>query len=243
MPTKMTGRGLTSSERGIAMSDDATLSKDAADEIISTGVDGLDHILGGGLPGSRLYLVQGTPGTGKTTLALQFLLAGARRGEKCAFVSLSQSKSELIQIAASHGWSLDGIHVEEFATFDTMTELTDQTIFHSAEIRLDRTLRAVEERIERDPPRRIVYDSLLEIRQLSGDLVRFRREILGFKAFLARLGIAALLVDTAAEHGGDRELEAVAHGIIHLDKTLPEYGVARRRVEVKKMRGVGFSDG
>jgi circadian clock protein KaiC len=212
-------------------------------DCISTGVDGLDRILGGGLPGPRLYLAQGSPGTGKTTLGLQFLLAGVQAGEPAVYVSLSQSRSELQQIAASHGWSLDGLIIEELETSDTLGEAADQTIFHTADIRLDRTRKAVEDAIQRHSPKRLVYDSLLEIRQLSADSLRFRREILGFKVFLAERGITTLMLDIGPEHGGDSEMEGIAHGIFCLEKFLPEYGVARRRIEVKKMRGVAFSDG
>jgi circadian clock protein KaiC len=210
---------------------------------IATGVRGLDSILGGGLPGPRLYLLQGAPGTGKTTLALQFLLAGARLGEPVVYVTLSQTRAELEQIAASHGWPLDGVRIEELSTAETIEDATDQTIFQTADIQLDRTRRAVEDAIRIHRPRRAVYDSLLEIRHLSGDGLRFRREVLGFKAFLATHRIATLLIDTEAPYGGDLELEGVAHGIVRLDKALPEYGNARRRVEVKKMRGVAYSDG
>jgi circadian clock protein KaiC len=210
---------------------------------LSTGVEGLDRILGGGLPGPRLYLVQGAPGAGKTTFGLQFLLAGVRLGEPVIYVTLSQSRSELQQIAASHGWSVDGVVIEELESADTLGEAADQTIFHTADIRLDRTRKAVEDAIRRHSPSRLVYDSLLEIRQLSGDSLRFRREMLGFKLFLAEQGITTLMIDTASQHGGDTEIEGVAHGIFCLDKLLPPYGVARRRLEVKKMRGVPFWDG
>jgi len=210
---------------------------------IPTGITGLDRILGGGLPGPRLYLLQGAPGTGKTTLALQFLLAGVERDEKVVYVTLSQSRQELEQIAASHGWSTDGLVIEELQSADIIEAASDQTVFHSAEVRLDHTRRAVEEAVRKHAPARVVYDSLLEIRQLARDGLRFRREILGFKAFLNARSIATLMIDTEAEFGGDRQLEGVAHGILRLDKFLPEYGVARRRIEVKKMRGVSFSDG
>lgn len=210
---------------------------------IRTGVEGLDDILCGGLPGPRLYLLQGAPGTGKTTAALQFLLAGARRGEPVVYVSLSQTRAELEQIAASHGWSLAGVHIEELSTSETIGDAADQTIFQTADIQLDRTRQAVEEAIRRHAPRRVVYDSLLEIRQLSDNGPRFRREVLGFKAFLASNAIATLLIDVEMESGGDRELESIAHGIIRLDKVLPEYGNVRRRVEVKKMRGVATFGG
>lgn len=204
---------------------------------------GLDQILGGGLPGPRLYLLQGAPGTGKSTLSLQFLREGVARGEPTLYVTLSQSRQELEHIARSHGWSLDGIHIEELEASEALDPATDQTIFHSADLRLDRTQRAVEKAIREIAPKRIVYDSLMEIRQLSGDKLRFRREILALKVFLAKQGIAALLLDVGAEHGGDLELEGLAHGILCLTKELPEYGMAHRRVEVRKMRGVAFFDG
>ena len=210
---------------------------------VPTGVAGLDQILGGGLPGPRLYLVQGIPGAGKTTLALQFLLEGVKLGEPTLYVTLSQSRSELEQIAHSHDWSLDEIAIEELETSEAVGDAADQSIFHTADIRLDRTRKAVEEAILRHKPTRIVYDSLLEIRQLSGDSLRFRREILAFKAFLSMRDVTALMIDTGIEQGGDIEMEGVAHGILCLEKTLPEYGVARRRIEVKKMRGVGYFDG
>lgn len=214
-----------------------------ASPTISTGIEGLDRILGGGLPGPRLYLAQGAPGTGKTTFGLQFLLTGARNGEKVVYVTLSQSRAELEQIAASHGWSLDGIIIEELESAETLGEAADQTIFQTADIRLDRTRKAVEDALQRHSPTRIVYDSLLEIRQLSGDSLRFRRELLAFKVFLAERQITTLMLDTGTEYGGDSEMEGTAHGIFCFEKFLPEYGVARRRIEVKKMRGVAFSDG
>ena len=212
-------------------------------ENISTGVAGLDHILGGGLPGPRVYLVRGGSGTGKTTLGLQFLLEGAKRGEPVVYVTLSQSRTELEQIAQSHGWSLDGVVIEQLETGETMNPVADQTIFHTADISLDNTRKAIESAIEKHKPTRLVYDSLLEIRQLSGDSLRFRRELLGFKLFLAEHDVTTLMIDTTSDQGGDTEMEGVAHGIFCLEKFLPEYGVARRRLEVRKMRGVAFSDG
>jgi circadian clock protein KaiC len=212
-------------------------------EAISTGIAGLDDILGGGLPGPRVYLVRGGSGTGKTTLGLQFLLEGARRGEPVVYVTLSQSRAELEQIAQSHGWSLDGVVIEQLETGSTLNEAADQTIFHTADIRLDKTRQAIERAIEQHNPTRLIYDSLLEIRQLSGDSLRFRRELLGFKLFLAERNITTLMLDTTSDQGGDTEMEGVAHGIFCLEKLLPEYGVAHRRIEVRKMRGVAFSDG
>lgn len=212
-------------------------------DVISTGVGGLDEILRGGLPPARLYLVEGEPGTGKTTLGLQFLLEGLRRGESVLYVSLSQTRAELEQIAASHGWSLAGVNIQELQTADTLDGTANQSIFHSADIRLDRTREMVEKAIAEHAPKRIVYDSLLEIRQIASDHMRYRRELLGFKSLLNNSKITAVIMDSPVEYGGDKQLEGLAHGIFHLEKELPEYGIARRRMEVRKMRGVGFADG
>lgn len=210
---------------------------------LGTGVAGLDQILGGGLPPNRLYLVQGAPGTGKTTLGLQFLRAGAAEGEKVMYVSLSQSRAELDQIAYSHGWTLDGIEIAELTKADEDPRVMDQTIFHTADLRLDRTRSEIERIIRQMKPSRVVYDSLIEIRHLTGEDSRYRRELLGFKAFLDEQHVAAMLLDTETNYGGDSQVEGLAHGVFKLEKALPEYGVARRRIEVKKMRGVAFADG
>ncbi len=211
----------------------------------ATGVRGLDRILGGGLPKSRFYLLRGSAGTGKTTIALQFLREGAANGEPVLYVSLSQTEEELRQIAASHGWTLDGISVQSLNTGDELPSLSDQTIFQSADLRLDRTRDAVQAEIERLKPRRVVYDSLLEIRLLSSDTLKFRREVLGFKSQLNEKNITTILIDT--EHSnhdrGEDQLENISHGIIRLEKHLPNYGVAQRRVEVKKLRGSPILDG
>jgi circadian clock protein KaiC len=209
-----------------------------------TGIAGLDEILRGGLPPSNLYMLQGAPGAGKTTAALQFLRAGIEAGERCIYVSLSQTAAELEAIARSHGWTLDGIRVEELSASDALNGAADQTIFQTAELRLDETRQAIEQAIEEHKPSRLVYDSLLEIRLLTGDTPRFRRELIGFKAFLAKRNVVALLLDTqtgAALNG--EEVEGIAHGVIRFDKTLEEYGTVRRRIEVSKMRGVPIADG
>lgn len=212
---------------------------------VSTGITGLNEILRGGLPASNLYMLQGAPGSGKTTAALQFLRAGVEAGESCIYVTLSQTKAELEAIAVSHGWTLDGIRVEELATSGTVNEADDQSIFLTADLRLDETRKAIEAAIEEHKPRRLVYDSLLEIRLITGDSPRFRRELIGFKSFLAKRNVVALLLDTQTP-GQDRsgeEVEGLAHGVIRLDKALEEYGGVRRRIEISKMRGVPVADG
>lgn len=214
-----------------------------AGEQLSTGVAGLDATLGGGLPARRLHLVQGAPGTGKTTLALQFLLAGVRRGERALFVSLSQSRDELEQIASSHGWSLSGVAVEHVSAAQVVEESVGQTVLHTADVELEEVRSAIQRAIRDVRPQRLVYDSLLEVRYLTDNLLRYRRELLAFKYFIAEQRATTLFVDTEPEFGGDKEIEGLAHGIIRLTKALPEYGLARRRLEIKKMRGVAVADG
>jgi circadian clock protein KaiC len=211
---------------------------------ISTGIDGLDQILRGGLPPSNLYMLQGAPGAGKTTAALQFLRAGVEAGERCIYVSLSQTAAELQLIAHSHGWSMEGIRVEELSASDAVNGAADQTIFQTAELRLDETRQAIERAIDEHKPSRLVYDSLLEIRLITGDSPRFRRELIGFKAFLAKRNVVALLLDTQDGEGmNGEEVEGIAHGVIRFDKSLEDYGPVRRRVEVSKMRGIPIADG
>jgi len=213
--------------------------------MVSSGIPGLDEILRGGLPASNLYIVQGAPGSGKTTAALQFLRAGAANGERCIYVSLSQTRAELEAIALSHGWTLEGIRVEELAASDSIKGATDQSIFQTAELRLDETRKMIESAIEEHRPSRLVYDSLLEIRLITGDSPRFRRELIAFKAFLAKRDMVALLLDTQTpetDRTGE-EVDGIAHGVIRLDKSLEEYGAVRRRIEVSKMRGVPVADG
>lgn len=213
--------------------------------VVDTGIAGLNEILRGGLPASNLYMLQGAPGSGKTTAALQFLRAGVDAGESCMYVTLSQTAAELEAIAASHGWTLDGIRVEEMSTSESLNEADDQSIFLTADLRLDETRKAIEAAIEEHKPRRLVYDSLLEIRLITGDSPRFRRELIQFKSFLAKQNVVSLLLDTQTA-GSDRsgeEVEGLAYGVIRFDKSLEEYGGVRRRVEVSKMRGVPIADG
>jgi circadian clock protein KaiC len=222
------------------------VSKSKVQKKVSTGVAGLDQILRGGLPASNLYIMQGAPGAGKTTAALQFLRAGVAAGERCIYVSLSQTTAELTAIAQSHGWTLDGIRIEELSASDAVNGVADQTIFQTAELRLDETRQAIEQAIAEHKPQRLVYDSLLEIRLITGDTPRFRRELLGFKTFLAQRNVVALLLDTQSSESATssgEEVEGIAHGVIRFDKSLEDYGSVRRRIEVSKMRGVPIADG
>ena len=208
---------------------------------LSTGVPGLDAVLGGGLPGRHVYLVQGRPGTGKTTMALQFLRAGVERGERCLFITLSQSRYELERIARSHGWTLDGIEVEELST--ERAPEREQTVFYPIDVDLDTTRKTITDAIDRLKPQRLVYDSMVEIRHIAQDDLLFHRELLSFKKFLHDRGVATYLIDLEPGGTGELEMQSVAHGIFTLDVTLPTYGQARRRIDVSKMRGMRYYDG
>ena len=211
---------------------------------VSTGVAGLDDILCGGLDADRVYLVEGEPGTGKTTLALQFLLEGARRGEKGLYVTLSESERELRLVAKRHGWSLDGISVFELippeAALDPEQELT---LFHPAELELSETSKLIFDRVTEIDPTRVAFDSLSEMRLLAQNSLRYRRQILALKHFFAGRRCIVLLLDDLSSKEGDVQLHSIAHGVITLQQLALDYGSERRRMRVKKMRGIKFRGG
>jgi circadian clock protein KaiC len=215
----------------------------AGPDRLGTGVDGLDTVLGGGLPSGRIYLVQGEPGTGKTTLALQFLLEGARLGEPVLYVTLSETEDELAQVAASHGWSLDGVDVCDLSAVRDITADTQYTLFHPSEVELDETTRVVLERVERSGPRRVVFDSLSEMRLLARDALRYRRQVLALKQFFVGRACTVLMLDDLTSESSDRQLESLAHGVLRLAVDAPDYGSERRRLQIAKLRGVRFSGG
>jgi circadian clock protein KaiC len=208
---------------------------------VSTGVVGLDDILGGGLPPRHLYLLNGEPGTGKTTLALQFLLAGVAAGMRGLYVTLSESRAELAEVAASHGWTLDGVDVFELAPSDTAAE--GYTLFHPAEIELQQTMDALLESITTSGAMLVVLDSLSEMRLLARDPLRFRRQILMLKQFFGARGCTVLLLDDLSAPEGDLQLQSLAHGVIALEHVAQEYGSERRRLQVMKLRGLRFRGG
>ena len=213
-------------------------------QVASTGVPGLDDILDGGLTRRRLYLVEGVPGSGKTTVALQFLMAGARQGESVLYITLSETEEELRSVADSHGWSLDGIGIREIAPPETELTLDEQnTMFHPSEIELASTTRLILADVDRIKPTRVVFDSLSELRLLAGTALRYRRQILAFKQFFATRDCTVMLLDdkTATDH--DLQMQSIAHGVILLDQQNPEYGTERRRLRVVKYRGVKFRGG
>ncbi|MHC2106449.1 ATPase domain-containing protein [Methylobacterium sp. CM6246] len=210
---------------------------------VSTGIPGLDDILAGGLTPQRLYLVEGTPGTGKTTLSLQFLLEGVERGEKGLYVTLSESADELRAGAASHGWSLDGIEVYELVNELGLDPDSEQSILHPSDVELGETVREVMERVDALEPSRVVFDSLSELRLLAQNPLRYRRQILALKQYFASRRCTVLMLD---DNTADVQLHSIAHGVIVLEQMERQFGAERRRVRVLKMRGVkargGFHD-
>ncbi len=212
-------------------------------ERISTGIETLDEILHGGLTRDRLYLVEGTPGTGKTTFGLQFLLAGRDRGEKGIYVTLSETKEELIGIAQSHGWSLDGIYIHELLNPEDAAGRAQYTMFEPSEVELGSTVGEVQKQVEAMKPQRIVFDSLSEMRLLSQGALRYRRQILALKQFFVGRGCTTLLLDDKATGGEDQQLQSLAHGVIRLEQRLTDYGNERRSLRVIKHRGSDFIGG
>lgn len=213
---------------------------------ISTGVAGIDDILGGGLPAGHLYLLEGDPGTGKTTIAMQFLLEGTKRGERCMYVTLSESKTELEQVAASHGWSLSPIVVcEMMPTDEELSPEAQYTVFHPSEVELADTMTAIIKQVNAFNPERVVFDSLSEFRMLARDPLKYRRQILALKRHFAGRNSTILLLDdrTSEVSEDDLQVQSVAHGVLKLQALERDFGIARRRVTVRKLRGSRFREG
>ena len=213
---------------------------------ISTGNAGLDLVLRGGLPPSRMYLLEGAPGSGKTTLALQFLLEGAAAGEAGLYITLSETADELRGVAASHGWDLDTIHLFELASAEeVLGDGREQSILHPWEVELSGTIRLIEREVERVRPRRVVFDSLSEMRLLAQDSLRYRRQVLALKQYFAGRNITPILIDDLTGQLGTRDshLHSLCHGVITLERLTLEFGAARRRLQVQKLRGVDFIAG
>lgn len=208
-----------------------------------TGVQGLDEILRGGITPDRLYLVEGTPGTGKTTLALQFLLAGIRQGETCLYITLSETAHELRAVAASHGWSIDQIDLFELLSDAGLHPEQEQTLLHPAEVELGETVRGVMQRVETLKPQRLVLDSLSELRLLAQNPLRYRRQILALKHFFSSRACTVLVLDDRTSDSGDLQLHSIAHGVISLDQWATGFGAERRRMRIIKMRGISYSGG
>src|ERR1700722_4248435 len=211
---------------------------------IETGIAGLDDILGGGLPQGHLYLIEGDPGTGKTTLALQFLLAGIRQGENVIYVTLSESRKELEEVARSHGWSTESLQIYEMAGDDDLRPEAQYTVFHPSEVELADTITAILEQVDATQPQRVVFDSLSELRMLARDPLKYRRQILALKRHFAGRNCTVLLLDDrTAEGQHDLQLQSIAHGVIMMQSLERDFGIKRRRVEVRKLRGSAYREG
>jgi circadian clock protein KaiC len=210
----------------------------------ASGVEGLDEILGGGLARDCFYLIQGDPGSGKTTLALQFLLEGLRRGESAFYVTLSETRAELLKVAKSHGWSLERIPLMELSAIEQMLRPEAQTtVFRPSEMELNQISKLLIEEAEKTRPRRVVFDSLSEFRLIAETPLRYRRELLNLKQQFARFKSTLLLLDDKSGAGVDQHILSLSHGVIEMEQLSPDYGVSRRRLRVLKLRGIKFREG
>lgn len=207
----------------------------------SSGNAGLDTVLCGGFPRDQLYLVTGDPGAGKTTLALQFLMSGAAAGERCLYVVLAETEREVRRLAASHGWRLEGVHIAQGVPRQTRKS-QEYSFYPAAEVELEQVLKGIVELLEAHRPRRVVFDSLSELRLLAQDRLRYRRQILTLKDYFQTHEMTVLLLDFMS-HSDDRQLETLCHGILDLDQLAPEYGGQRRRLRIRKLRESDFRDG
>ena len=211
---------------------------------ISTGIAGLDSILAGGLTKDRLYLLEGDPGSGKTTMALQFLVEGARRGEPVLYITLAENEVELRAVARSHGFSMDGISVHEIIAAESVLDPDEQyTVFHPSEVELGETNRRILSHIEQLNPSRVVLDSLSELQLLAGNALRYRRHVLALKQYFARRACTALFLDDKTAVGGDQQVRSIAHGVISLQQAESGYGAERRILRVLKYRGIDYRRG
>jgi len=220
------------------------LTPDKRQQIASTGVSGLDAVLCGGLPRNRLYLIDGHPGVGKTTLALQFLMEGVKRGEACLYVTLSETKAELDAVAESHGWDLAGIEIMELSQIEgALAEKSQNSLFQPAEVELTNLSKLLLERIAQIKPLRLVLDSLSEMRLLAQSPLRYRRQILALKQRFALINCTVLLLDDRSAVGPDVQVQSIVHGMLALSVIPLKFGINRRYLSVTKLRGSQFREG
>ena len=224
----------------------ATISDNSAQSAKALfGISGLDDILLGGLRRNRLFLFEGSPGAVKTTLALQFLLEGARTGEKGLYITLSETEAELREVALSHGWSLnDGISIFELAPPENLLDETQQqSLLYSSDLELGETTKRIFEAMERVKPSRVIVDSLSEIRLLAQSSLRYRRQILALKHYYTQHNAKVLMLDDMTAEADDKTVHSVAHAVVRLEELIPDYGSERRRLRVMKYRGQSFRSG
>jgi circadian clock protein KaiC len=213
-------------------------------DLTPTGIPGLDTILNGGLPSERTYLIQGSPGAGKTTMSLQFLLEGVKQCERCLYITLSESREELEGAARSHGWSLEALALVELSVIEDLLEPKSQTtLFKPAEVDLHRTMDRILAEVEKAQAQRIVFDSLTELRLLCQDPLRFRRQLLALKQRLQKKHATVLLLDDRSVNADDLQVQSIVHGVISLERMDTGYGTERRHLRVDKLRGVDMSTG
>lgn len=211
---------------------------------LQTGIRGLDTILNGGFPLNRLYLMQGEPGTGKTTIAFQFLLEGVRAGEKCLYISFSESREELETVATSHGWDISKLNMLELGSIeDQLKPESQNTVFHPSEVEMNQTTSVLYSEIERIRPTRIVFDSISEMRMLAESSLRYRRQMLALKQFFAKYNCTVLLLDDLTTSPKDLQVQSIVHGVLNLQKLHPEFGNERRRLNIVKLRGIEYLGG
>src|SRR5215207_7319692 len=219
----------------------------ASNGLCTTGISGLDEVLAEGLPSNCFYLIQGDPGSGKTTLALQFLLEGVRRGEKTLYITLSETKEELLKVARSHGWSLDAIPLFELSAIEPLVRPeAHTTVFHPSELELTKVTDMLLEATRKVQPARIVFDSLSEFRLMAETALRYRRQLLNLKQEFSKSHSTVLLLDDKMDNnriGGDPHVLSLTHGVIEMEQLSPDYGRSRRRLRVLKLRGVKFREG
>jgi circadian clock protein KaiC len=209
-----------------------------------TGIEGLDDILNGGFISNQMYLIEGAPGSGKTTLGLHFLMRGVQLGEKCLYITLSETKAELEAGARSHGWNLKGIEfVELIPDEDSLEREAQVTMYHPEDVEIDNLTKSIMDAAEKIKPARVVFDSLSELKLLAHTNLRYRRQVLALKRYFISRGATILLLDDKSEDSDDIQLQSIAHGVLNLHRSLPMYGTSRRRLDVAKLRGSTYRGG
>ena len=217
---------------------------DTAEPLLSSGIEGLDNILAGGFTKDRIYVIEGEPGTGKTTTGLQFLMEGLEHNESVVYITLAETSEELRDVARSHGWEVDGLHIEEVLPSENLLHPEAQyTMFHPSEVEMGTTMQLILSVIEQRKPTRVVLDSLSELQLLADSPLRYRRQVLALKQFFASRSCTVMLLDDRTAAGVDLQVRSIAHGVITLEQSVKEYGAERRRIRIVKYRGMAFRGG